>query len=177
MARHGRRKKFRKYIRGSVDEKLSLGTLGATSLISDIFDDTVTEKAWISSVNAAWSMQGWTQGLDDGPIMVGLAHSDYTDAEIEAVIENTGSWDEGDLVQQEISRRKVRVVGIFPTPHPDSANVAVVLNDGKKILTKCGWMLQSGKSLRVWGYNMGASALATTDPDVNVQGFANLWPA
>ncbi len=106
--------------------------------------------------------------------MVGVAHSDYTAAEIEEWIETTGSWDEGDLVQQEIAKRKIRRCGIFDGP--SDANNTAVLNEGAARRTKCGWILNLGDGLNQWAYNMGTGDLATTSPVVRVQGHANLWP-
>ncbi len=175
LAKHGGsgRRKMGRYIRGSVDENLLLTTLAAKTAVSAVFDETVNERSLISSLVATWSLGDFTLGSDIGPVMVGVAHSDYTDAEIEAFIEATGSWDEGDKIQQEVSRRKVRRVGIFPSA-PGPADL--VLNDGKPIKTKLNWILNQGQTLRVWAYNMGASPIATTVPDVGVQGHANLWP-
>ncbi len=166
--------KFRKYLRGSIDHSLQLGTLAGNTVISSSIADTVTEKAWVSSVRATWSLADLTPASGDGPILVGVAHNDYIDAEIEAWIENTGSWEEADMVQQEIAKRKIRRVGLFETPAV--ALDAVVLNDGKNMRTKCGWMLTTGQTVRIWAYNTGASALATTDPVLRMNGFANLWP-
>jgi len=110
-----------------------------------------------------------------GPIVVGVAHSDYSDSEVEAWFENTGSWEQGDKIQQEVARRKIRLVGVFDTP--ESASHVLVLNDGKPIRTKCGWMLTTGQTLKVWAYNAGTSALSNTVPIVEQSGHANLWPA
>jgi len=177
MARKGRGKRgsrFRKYLRGSVDEGLLLTTIGANSLLSSDFDETVNERAFVSSIVASWSLANWTDIANAGPILVGIAHSDYTSSEIEAVIENTGSWNEGSLVEQEIAKRKIRIVGQFSGAA--SAADAQVLNDGKPIRTKCGWILNQGQTLKVWAYNTGTVAVATTVPFLHVQGHANLWP-
>ena len=174
-ARPKRRRRMGRYIRGNVDENLALGTLAAGSLISAIFDETVNGRTFISSLVASWSLSNMTPGDNDGPIVVGVAHSDYNDAEIEAFIENTGSWNEGDMVQsREVGKRLIRKIGQFPVPA--SSTVGVVLNDGKPIKTKLNWILNQGQTLRYWAYNPGSSALATTDPDVRLQGHVNLWP-
>ncbi len=176
MAKHPkrRRRKMGRYIRGSVDESLALGTLAAKTVIAGNFDETVNERTLVSSVVARWAMINFTPGTLDGPILCGVAHSDYTDAEIEEWIENTGSWDEGDLVNQEIGGRKIRRVGIFDTPA--AATQAAVLNDGKAIKTKLNWILLQGQTLKHWFYNLGTSALATTDPECSTQGHVNLFP-
>ena len=172
MARRGR--KFRKYLKGQIQNSHLLTSLGAKSLSGTQLADSVTEKAWLSSIKCEWSLANWSPGVGDGPIVCGIAHSDYTDAEIEEWIENLGSWEEQDLKQQEIARRKIRQVAVIPSPGATSA--AIVLNDGKPIYTKCGWMLGTGQTLRVWTYNRGTSALVD-GAIMDTMGHANLWPA
>ncbi len=135
---------------------------------------TLDEQAFCSSIEATWQLSEFTQAVGDGPIVVGVAHGDYSDAEIEAFIENAASWKSGDLTAQEIARRKIRIVGTFQQVDISLGNT--VLNNGKPIHTKCGWNLKTGETLHIWAYNNGESALATTDPDVIVVGHANLWP-
>ncbi len=173
--RRGGRRKMGRYIKGVCDEELDIGTLAARTLVSVLFDQTVEEKAYCSSVKATYSIDDYTPASGDGPLRIGLAHSDYTDVEIEEWIESTTSWKEGDLVQsREVGRRFIRDVGVFQTPSGASSNF--VLNDGKPITTKCGWMLVTGQTMRLWAYNQGASAFATTDPNLHMAGHANLWP-
>jgi len=142
--------------------------------VKNAVDDTLTEKAWLSSVKATWSLQNATPGAGIGPILVGVAHSDYTLTEIEEWIENLQSWEEGDKRQQEVARRKIRRVGILGT----GANLAdmITLNDGKPVHTKCGWQLATGQTVALWYYNAGTAAFATTTPTVATEGHANLWP-
>ncbi len=168
------RRQMGKYLRGTVDEDLALGTLAAKDLIKVNMDETVNERTLVSSVVAAWGMRDFTPAVNVGPVLVGLAHSDYTDSEIEEWIESTSSWNEGDLVAQEVSARKIRVVGKFEI-HA-LATEAVVLNDGRQIKTKLNWILLQGQTLSVWAYNVGSAAIATTDPTISVNGHANLWP-
>ncbi len=171
-----RGRSMRNYLRGRVNETLALSTLAGTTLISDIFDDLPTERTFVASIVAVWSMINFTPAASDGPILVGLAHSDYSDAEIEAVIENTGSWDSGDKVQsREIAKRLVRSVGVFGGMGVSADEVAMTLNDGKPIKTKLNWTLAGGQGLRLWAYNLGSSALATTSPIVHLDGHANIW--
>ncbi len=162
-----------KYLKGNVDETISLATLGARTLTSINFDETMIESGRITSVVASWSVRSFTPADDDGPILVGLAHSDYTDAEIEAVIENSGGWNIGDKIQQEIAKRLVRIVGTFEAAN--AALGAAVLKDGRQFKTKLNWKLVTGQTLKLWAYNLGASPFATTTPDVFVQGHANIF--
>ncbi len=174
MAKHGRKgRSMGKYLRGAVDEELALGTLASKTLVRAIFDNTVTESTLISSLVATYNLTGYTMVDNAGPITVGVAHSDYSAAEIEEVIEQTASWQAGNLVEQEKSRRKIRVIGTFSEEDLSSGSVA--LNDGKPIKSKLNWTLHTGQSLALWAYNNGSAALATTDPDVHLNGHANLF--
>ncbi len=168
-------RKFRKYLKGILQENMSLGTLGSKVVISAVSGDVVTESTWLSSIKATWSLDAFSDNAGDGPILVGVAHSDYSSAEIEEWLENTGSWEEGNLISQEIAKRKIRQVGTFDKQALGLVS-SDVLNDGRPISTKCGWILTTGNGLRIWAYNLGSSPLDTTDPVVSVNGHANLWP-
>ncbi len=173
-ARKGKgRRPFRRFIRGIVDEELPLLTLASKTVVGIGFDNSVNERTWISSVRATWTLKGLPPVDGDGPIQVGLAHSDYSDAEIEEWIENAASWNEGDLVAQEVGKRKIRSVGVFQSAA--SVDEDSVLNDGKPITTKCGWILLQGQTLKQWAYNLGSGAM-TTGGQVLTNGTANLWP-
>ncbi len=174
--RRRRRRRMGKYLKGNVDENLDLGTLASGTLVSADFDETVNERTLISSLVAIWTLSDFTPADGSGPIVVGVAHSDYTDAEIEAVIENAGSWNEGDLVSQEVSSRKIRKIGMFATSPGGGATGIQSLNDGKPIKTKLNWILNQGQTISLWAYNMGSAAVGGTDPNVNAQGHVNLWP-
>ncbi len=163
-----------KYIRGTVDEDLTIGTLAGKTLVSSGFDEAVEERTLISSIVAVYSVSDWTPIAANGPLVVGIAHGDYSDAEIEEWIETTGSWDEGDLVQQEVASRKIRRVGVLVDANSDT--LSSVLNDGRAVKTKLNWILNQGITLKLWAYNMGTAAFATTDPRVRAQGHVNLWP-
>ncbi len=163
-----------RYIRGSIDQSMPLGTLAAKDLIKQDLGDTVNERSWISSVKLSWTLSVFTPTAGVGPVLVGIAHSDYTAAEIEGFIEDAGSWDEGNLVRQEVAKRKIRIVGAFEVP--DDAADAVRLRQGRSITTKCGWILNQGQTITTWVYNQGSVAIGTTDPRVDAFGHANLWP-
>lgn len=166
-----------RYIKGGVDDEMVLQALNTKAVVAQIFDEVVTERMFVSSLKAIHVLSDFTALVDDGPIMVGVAHSDYSQAEIEAWIEVTGSWSEGDLVQQEVAKRRIRKIGIFHTELAlaDSPAAAQTLNDGRPITTKLGWVLITGQSLTMWAYNLGTSVL-TTGALYNLQGHVNLWP-
>ncbi len=160
-----------KYLKGKIDFTLALGTLGSKVLISANLAETLSESARITSMIGTWSLSEFTQGAGDGPIIVGVSHSDYTSAEVEAVIENTGSWDRGNKTQQEVAKRLVRIIGIF---NPDAAPSQTVLNDGRPVRTKLNWAMQTGRTLRLWAYNSGSSPLSTGSSLI-VTGHANIF--
>ncbi len=170
----GRRRPMGRYIRGNIDLDVDLGALAAKTIVALAMQQTVTERTLVSSIVMQWSMIGKTIADNQGPIMVGVAHSDYTAAEIEAWLENTTTWAEANQIGREISSRKIRRVGVFPE---GGASLSTqVLNDGKPVKTKLNWILNAGQTLDVWAYNNGSAALATTTPNVVVSGHANLWP-
>ena len=172
MAKHkGRRR--RRYIKGQIDHDFSLGALNAADAIKSNVPDNVVDTAWCSSVKCSYALSQLSIGTADGPVTVGVAHSDYTSPEILEWITNAKSWNEGDLIQQEIGRRRIRQIGVFA--NPDDANDVRRLADGRPITTKCGWLLMEGQKVSFWAYNKGTSAL-TTGGLVNVSGHANLWP-
>ncbi len=179
MARKGRKQYRRKrralddYLPGAVSVKLDVGALSAKKAVSQVFPDTVTERTRISSIRASYTLDEYTAGVDDGPVMVGIAHSDYTAQQIEDWIEQLDSWDVGALVSREISKRLIRKVGIFK--NPADATGSSVLNDGRPIRTKLNWPLNTGETLQLWAYNLGASNLAGTNPNLSCEGKANLW--
>jgi len=168
-------RKFRRYIKGRIDKLLTLGTLGPEAVVSDTINDSLEERAWLSSIKCTWALIDFSPGTQDGPLWVGVAHSDYTSAEIEAWIEQASSWKSGDKVAGEVRRRLIRQVGVFANLSPSAAG-ADALNDGRPIHTKCGWMLTTGQSIRFWAYNSGTGTLST-GAIIHINGHANLWPA
>ncbi len=169
------RRRYRRYLRGNIDFTMALGTLGNKTAISATVADTVIEKAWCSSVKCSYSMSGYTAVQADGPLLVGVAHGDYTSTEIEEWIESVDSWEETDQIGQEIGRRKIRRIGQFDIPPNTAPEDTIVLNDGKMISTKTKYVFSTGQTVRFWVYNQGTGAL-TTGAILSVQGHANLWP-
>ena len=160
-----------KYVKGAVNERLDIGALANATTINTDFTETVSEQMRVSSIEAMYSLTGYTKGTNDGPILVGIAHSDYTDGEIEAWIDNVNTWDFGDLSQQEVANRLIRKIGVFR--NPDDVNASSRLNNGNPIKTKLNWEFKTGQTLQVWAYNMGTSPVA--GGKVDLMGHINLW--
>ncbi len=174
MAKKGTGRPRGRYIRGNVDERIAITTLGSETAAIAVFDDSVKERSLISSLVVSVAMRDYTPAAGVGPIMVGISHSDYTAAEIEAFIEQSGSWNEGDKVAQEVAKRQIRMLGQFETAGLDATQEAA-LNDGMKFKTKLNWILNAGQTLNLWAYNSGSAAVSTTVPDIEMEGHANLW--
>ncbi len=174
MARRGRGRAMGRYIRGNVDEELALAALASKDVVGAVFDETVTERTKVTSIVATYSLGELTPAAGVGPIICGVAHSDYTDAEIEEWLELSGQWAEGNMVAREVASRKIRQIGTFETP--DGATSVGVLNDGRAIKTKLNWILTTGQTLRLWAYNSGLQPVATTTPSLTVNGHVNLFP-
>ncbi len=164
-----------RYIKGNVNELLNIGTLAAATVVAGIFDNVVDERTLVSSIVATWTVADWTPIADVGPLVVGVAHSDYSAAEILAVVQQTASWTSGDKVAQELNRRQIRIVGTVAKGE-GSAIEMDQLNEGRPIKTKLNWMINTGQSLQLFAFNTGSAAFSTTDPDLRVDGHANLWP-
>lgn len=163
-----------RYIRGSIEHTQVVSVPLATKVAaSAVFDEDVNERTLVSSVVATYTLTAVTPVIGQGPMICGLAHSDYTTGEIEAYLENDGSWNEGDLVAKEISGRKIRRVGAFDVA--DDQVDGFTLNDGKPIKTKLNWILLQGQSLESWVYNAGLVSFITTTPTLTINGHANLW--
>ncbi len=153
-----------------------MAALASKDVVGAVFDEVVNERTFISSIKATYSVSNWTDTQDAGPIIFGVAHSDYTDAEIEEYLEATGQWNEGNLVaSREIGKRLIRRIGSFETM-PKAADEVVSAFDGRERTTKLNWILLQGQTLRLWAYNAGSAAFATTAPNLIVVGHVNLWP-
>ncbi len=165
-----------RYIKGKIDEDLSLGVLAGGAVVLTA-TPVVSERTLVSSIVCKYTLSDMTQGDNVGPILCGVAHSDYTATEIDEWIEQaSASWAEADLVAGEIRNRKIRELGIFEFDVAGNVVSMAALNGGRPIKTKLNWILNAGQGLDFWCYNTGSAALSTTDPNLQLHGHANLWP-
>ncbi len=162
---------MKRYLKGNIDENVILGTLGAATLISADFDESPEQDTLVSSIVATYSMDNLVAG--QGPVIFGVAHSDYSDTEIEEFIENTGSWDQGSKIEQERAKRLVRKIGVM-VGEGDTGTNDVRFNKGQPTKTKLNWRLNTGDTLSLWAYNISAAAL-TGSPILRAHGHANLF--
>ncbi len=114
---------------------------------------TTTSPIRVLSVKNVYAVKDLTE--NEGPVVVGICHSDYTVTEIKEAIEQIDALDIGNLKAQEEANRLVRVLGIF------SGAVNQYLNDGRPIKTRLNWLLPAGASVCFFIYNEDASPLTT----------------
>ncbi len=170
------RRKFRRYIRGAIDEAITVGALAANTGLRTVLSTTVVEPTWISSVDLNWAITDLDAVDDSGPVIAYIAHSDYSLTEIESWIETTtGSWDQGDLIVKEIMRRKIKRVGQFQQGGGHLTTDQMAIGTGRPVKTKLNWLLVADDTISLVIYNAGAVALGAT-PTLQVVGHANLWP-
>ncbi len=108
----------------------------------------------------------WNDATAGDTIYCGIAHSDYTSAEIEEWIESTGGVDFGNLIDGEISRRLIRNIGGMIAPDVPSLRFNQKLN----------WRLDDGDSLNIFVYNRGPDPL-NTGSELIMMGEMNLFRA
>ncbi len=176
LAKRSPKRKYRRYIRGNVDQDLAMTGLAANTLVTEDLQDVVTDTTFVTSIIATWAIHQYTPSQGTGPFNIYVAHSDYTDAEIEEWIENATNWNMNDLVSQEIARRKIKLVGQIYASGGQLVTDVMSMSEGRKVRTKLNWLLGVGTTLQIGAYNTGASAVATTTPTLQVNGHCNLWP-
>ncbi len=122
----------------------------------------------VISADLTWTIFG--MDLLDGPVDVGLAHGDYTVAEIAEAMDASPNSD-SDKIAIEKSNRQTRLAGTFQ--QPVNTGAGQVLNNGRKIRTKMGWYFSKDIDLVLFAINRGSPAL-TVDTTVSVSGMAYL---
>lgn len=134
-----------------MSESLPLGALASNTVVQGDFAQQVDQEHWAISMDVTANIHGLTAG--EGPILFGVAHEDYTAAEVEEWLEATASWDIGDKIAQEKAKRKCRIIGTFVSGQQ--------FNDGKPKRVKLGWRIEDNSTLALWAYNESAATLTT----------------
>ncbi len=168
---HGRARRRRAFNlrKVRVAAALTIGNLAANDVISAVLTVGATDPYRLMSVNFTYNIINLGSGNDDGQEF-GLAHSDYTAAEIEECLESQTAIDRGDKIALEQSNRLVRTIGTFVgTP---VANAGRSFNDGRMMKTKLNWYMATGDQLALWVRN-GSGTVYTTGAGLSVIG--NIW--
>ncbi len=157
MAKKRGRRRNKNFAVLQASNSIVLATLATFDVLGEeLFggNQTLLENYRAYSVDVLASIVDLTAG--EGPITFGVAHADYTDAEIEEALE-TNFLGPANLTQKEKMGRMVRRIGQF-----DGETTHQRLRDGKPIRVKLGWDLHSGtEGIRFWAYNETGNTLTT----------------
>ncbi len=152
-----------------MNSSTAIGALAALDVTSASMVSASTGPYRVMSLDMSWSLADLGATSDDGQEF-GVAHSDYSDAEIEECLESITAIDKGDKIAQERADRLVRTIGQMTGAPGTGAGLS--FNDGKPVKTKLNWHMSIGDTLRVWIRN-GSGAVYTTGASVLASG--NYW--
>lgn len=164
-----KRRRGRRLFVPRIDGQTLSGALAAFKVNRTVLPNVLDQECWAISMDCVYTLATFT--ASQGPIMIGVSHSDYSSIEVEEFLEAAASWTKANKIQQEAARRKIRVIGTFLVDADGTAQI----NDGRPIRTKLGFALESGMTLAFWIYNMSDSDL-TSGGILNVTGKAYLKP-
>lgn len=167
-----RRSRGRKFNlrRVRIHSKSACGALAALDVATNVVTNAASDIYRLVSIDCAYSWSEIEATIDDG-CTFGVAHSDYTAAEIEECLESFASMDLGDKVAQEQSNRLVREIGIISGPH-SVVGGGVSFNDGRRVKTRLNWKMVTGDQLGLWIRN-ASNVIWTTGSSVTIDG--DLW--
>ncbi len=152
----GRRKFNLRRVR--INTQTQCGALATQDLIAAAMINTSANKYRIITVKASYSWVNIAAVADDG-MTFGLAHSSYTDAEIEECLEAVTSIDIGNKVAQEQANRLVREIGAIESV--DVVSGSRVFNDGRLTSTKLNWLIGIGDTVQLWVRNASGTVWTT----------------
>ncbi len=151
-----------------INNRVAMGALDTLTVTSGSITTAANDTYRLMSVKASYSWTDIAAVADDG-FTFGLAHSDYTSAEIEECLESQSSIDLGNKVAQEQANRLVREIGtIRSTPGATIAGSAIFGN-GRLVKTRLNWAMNTGDTLNVWVHN-ASNVIWTTGSNLNVAG-------
>ncbi len=136
-----------------VQNQLALLTL-ADQTVLKITLAAVTQECYAISAHLLWGFRGGTSA--NGPVMLGMAHGDYSVTEIKECLE-ADTTSQGTKIEQEQSRRQIRDVGYVP----DLVQTNQRFNQGNIKKTKLGFNIEDGQSIDGFVYNLFGAPLDT----------------
>ncbi len=161
MARknHSRKRNRRGFVTIKFETALSPSTLAnGSTLQTGLLGAVLAEDLYVISIDAEWSARGQVAG--EGPLRVGFAHSDLSATEISECLD-VSMTDPDNIIDRERARRPVREAGVFRGV-ADAAEDQV-LNDGKSIRTRMGFMIGDGHNPAMWVRNKSGASLSNTN--------------
>ncbi len=164
MPKKGRSRKALRRVR--ISSEVTVGALAALDVVAGGLTNNAVNTLRFISLNASYSWANKT--ASDDALTFGVAHSDYTAAEIEECLEAFESIDLGDKIAQEKANRLVREIGTIS----GQGDTAGAFNGGRKIKTRLNWLMAIGDNLQLFIRN-ASGAVYTTGSTVTVNG--DLW--
>ncbi len=152
-----------------VNSILQAGALASNDVIVGAVINAAADTYRLISVHAAYAW-GDLGALVDHGCVFGLAHSDYSAAEVEECLESITAIDLGDKVAQEQANRLVREIGVIQPAAAVSGSS--VYNDGRPVKTRLNWLMSIGDQLNLWIRN-SSGTVWTTNSEVSIDG--KLW--
>ncbi len=149
------------------------GALATLDVISQDLIPVATNRYRVTSLSLAFTWGG--KAIADDTLEFGVAHGDYTAAEIEECLEASGSINAGTKDQQEKANRLVRSIGIVAGGVGDAASQGAPFNNGRPVKVKLNWTIQIGDTLSIWMRN-GSAVVYTTGSVLAVIGKAWVTP-
>lgn len=172
MTKRNGRISSQNYRKVQISDVQSLTTLASQTVAGATILNAATDAVKVTSValNFVWDDMTGTGGSanEDGPLLVGVCHGDYSVTEIKEYIESASSMDFGDKIAAEHSRRLVRIVGTL-----SAMQISTPASGGLRKV-KLNWTLGEGDSLVAFFYNTGGGPL-TTGSSVVTSGHANVF--
>ncbi len=142
--------------------------LAPKDVVTGALTAVATETYRLLSVKLNYKWEDIAAVIDDG-LEFGLAHSDYTAAEIEECLESQASIDLGDKTAQEQSNRLVRSLGTIAAIGNVAEGGSMPFNSGRPLKTRLNWLMTTGKQLSIWVRN-GSGTIWTTGSSIQAQG-------
>ncbi len=165
MAKRRPRRKFN-LRKARIATSDSIGALASLDVIEFGITDLALSPMRVISADLAFALTDLAALIDDGQEF-GIAHSDYSAAEIEECLESTGQWNLSDKVSVERANRLVRTLGFFDgAPGTDGSKSH---NNGKPVHIKLNWPIGVGMGIVIWVRN-GSDTVYTTGTNIAVNG-------
>ncbi len=166
--RKGSRRRFN-LRRVRITSNSVIGALAAQDVVDGDFTVVSTNPYRVISVVCAWGITNLGASSDDGQEF-GLAHSDYSAAEIEECLEAQTGIDPSNKIENERANRLVRTIGQMAGEPGTGAGL--YFNGGVPVRTRLNWKMGIGDKLRMWVRN-GSGTIYTTGAQLTAIG--NIW--
>ncbi len=151
------RSRRKNFVAIPIEGSVALGALAHGSVeLGPVLASVFTEDLYAISVDIEASITGLTAGEGEPSHLV-VAHSDYSDTQVDEKL-SVAFLGPGNKIEQEQSRRLVRLGGSFKSSALSSAAIKLQLED-KRIKLK--FLISNGKTLNIGVVNRSGSTLTT----------------